>query len=291
MQECEPANALHHQPVRAATRLVSKRRTRRCVRRHVHADVVDGSGARRIVNVVTMSPTKSVDSARGVLIGLTVITTWLVSQYFLLVTNWNGLVALVPILILWQTHLYTGMFITAHDAMHRTVSKNKFVNDAVGFTAALLFAFNFYPRLLKKHREHHKHVATDHDPDYHASHKFWPWYLSFLKNYITWWQLLSMAVLFNVLKLWFDPVNVILLWMVPSLLSTLQLFYFGTYMPHKGEFPSTNPHRASTLPRNHAVAFVTCYFFGYHFEHHDHPYVPWWKLYKLKNQTDEPSGK
>lgn len=193
--------------------------------------------------------------------------------------------------MLWQTHLYTGMFITAHDAMHGTISKNKIVNGAIGFTAAMLFAFNFYPRLLKNHHEHHKHVATEDDPDYHASHKFWPWYLSFLKHYITWWQFLLMAVLFNLLKLWFDPVNVILLWMVPSVLSTLQLFYFGTYVPHKGEFPSTNPHHSNTLPRNHFVAFVTCYFFGYHYEHHEQPWVPWWKLYKLKRHIDEPSGK
>jgi beta-carotene/zeaxanthin 4-ketolase len=178
--------------------------------------------------------------------------------------------------------LYTGLFITAHDAMHLTVSPNKTVNDLVGTAAALLFAFNYYPRLYKRHHLHHKHVASNDDPDYHASHKFWPWYFSFLKNYITLWQFLLMAVAFNVLKLWFDPMNVIVLWMVPLILSTLQLFYFGTYVPHKGEFPSTNPHHASTLRKNHWYAFITCYFFGYHYEHHEKPYVPWWQLYKLK---------
>ncbi|MEL7193577.1 MAG: fatty acid desaturase, partial [Bacteroidota bacterium] len=34
--------------------------------------------------------------------------------------------------------------------------------------------------------------------------------------------------------------------------------------------------------RNHMWAFLTCYFFGYHFEHHDSPNTPWWKLWELK---------
>ena len=31
------------------------------------------------------------------------------------------------------------------------------------------------------------------------------------------------------------------------------------------------------------LAMVSCYFFGYHFEHHDSPGTPWWKLYAVKN--------
>ncbi|RZL43682.1 MAG: fatty acid desaturase, partial [Pedobacter sp.] len=28
--------------------------------------------------------------------------------------------------------------------------------------------------------------------------------------------------------------------------------------------------------------FITCYFFGYHLEHHQKPATPWWQLYKSK---------
>jgi beta-carotene/zeaxanthin 4-ketolase len=233
---------------------------------------------------------------KGLAVALCVIGIWLTSQIFLLTTDWINIVWLLPLLVIWQTHLYTGLFITAHDAMHGTVSPNKKINDAIGLVAAGLFAFNFFPRLLPRHHKHHKHVSSEDDPDYHASHKFWPWYLSFLRNYITVWQVLLMAIAFNVLQLWFDPANVILLWMAPSVLSTLQLFYFGTYVPHKGEFNGSNPHHASTLANNHWYAFATCYFFGYHFEHHERPYVPWWQLWTLKNDASaqpmaEPSGK
>jgi beta-carotene ketolase (CrtW type) len=51
-------------------------------------------------------------------------------------------------------------------------------------------------------------------------------------------------------------------------------------MPHHGEHE--NKHQSATLKKNHFLAFITCYFFGYHFEHHDSPGTPWWKLWQLK---------
>lgn len=188
------------------------------------------------------------------------------------------------ILLLLQTHLYTGLFITAHDAMHGVAAPgHKKLNNVIGFVCALLFAFNWYPRLLPKHHQHHHFVATENDPDYHGG-SFWVWYLSFLKQYITWPQMLAMAVIFNVLKYFFPLENVILYWMLPAILATFQLFYFGTYQPHKGEHKADNKHKSTTLKRNHLWAFLSCYFFGYHYEHHDKPYLPWWKLYQEKNR-------
>jgi beta-carotene ketolase (CrtW type) len=188
------------------------------------------------------------------------------------------------ILLLLQTHLYTGLFITAHDAMHGVAAPgNRNLNTVIGTICALLFAFNWYPRLFPKHHAHHKFVATEKDPDYHGGN-FWAWYLSFLKQYITWPQLLAMAVTFNVLKYFFPVENVVLYWMLPAILATFQLFYFGTYKPHKGEHEAGNKHRSTTLKRNHILAFLSCYFFGYHFEHHDKPFLPWWKLYQEKHR-------
>ncbi|MBK0402193.1 fatty acid desaturase [Adhaeribacter sp. BT258] len=185
------------------------------------------------------------------------------------------------ILLLLQTHLYTGLFITAHDAMHGVAAPgNRKLNNFIGFVCALLFAFNWYPRLLPKHHQHHHFVATEKDPDYHGGN-FWLWYFSFLKQYITWPQMLAMAVTFNLLKYFFPLENVVLYWMLPAIFATFQLFYFGTYQPHKGEHE--NKHKSTTLKRNHVWAFVSCYFFGYHYEHHDKPFLPWWKLYQEKD--------
>ncbi|MFW6276162.1 MAG: fatty acid desaturase, partial [Bacteroidota bacterium] len=71
---------------------------------------------------------------------------------------------------------------------------------------------------------------------------------------------------------------------LPALLSTLQLFYFGTYLPHRK--PHTHDmgrHRARTQSKNHLWAMLSCYFFGYHTEHHESPGTPWWQLYTKKS--------
>jgi beta-carotene/zeaxanthin 4-ketolase len=164
--------------------------------------------------------------------------------------------------------------------MHGLVSSNKKINHAIGWISSLLFSYNFYWRLFPKHHEHHRYVATDKDPDYHHSGNFFIWYFSFIRQYVTIWQILLMAVTYNVLKLVLPMENLIVFWMVPALLSTLQLFYFGTYLPHKGN--KLNEHHSSSLPKNHIWAFISCYFFGYHFEHHDSPGTPWWRLWRVK---------
>ncbi|MDQ1141520.1 fatty acid desaturase [Pedobacter agri] len=37
-------------------------------------------------------------------------------------------------------HLYTGLFITAHDAMHGTISSNKTINNFFGYLAVFIYA-------------------------------------------------------------------------------------------------------------------------------------------------------
>lgn len=219
----------------------------------------------------------------GVFVALLILLSWAASLWLLLnhyTVNWWS--PLTWLLVLLQTHLYTGLFITAHDAMHGAVSPNRNINKAIGWLAALLFAYNWYPRLHPRHHSHHRFVATDEDPDYHHSDNFFLWYMSFLRQYITIWQILAMAVTYNLLILLFPQQNVILFWMLPSILATLQLFYFGTYLPHKGEHAPDNKHRSGSQPKNHLWAFLSCYFFGYHWEHHHSPATPWWRLWKKK---------
>jgi len=225
---------------------------------------------------------KSSIDPKGILIAITIIVIWSISLFLLLQMEVSWKNPLVYLGILLQTHLYTGLFITAHDAMHGLVSSNKKVNHALGWFSAILFSYNFYWRLFPKHHEHHRYVATDKDPDYHSSDNFLVWYFSFVKQYVTIWQILLMAVTFNILKLFLPTENLIIFWMLPAVLSTLQLFYFGTYLPHKGE--SDNSHHSRSQPKNHLWAFITCYFFGYHFEHHDSPGTPWWRLWREKEK-------
>lgn len=220
----------------------------------------------------------------GVLIALSIITLWLVAMVLSLTSvQFSFSSPFTYLLIIINTHLYTGLFITAHDAMHGTVSPNKSLNSFIGKMCAILFAFNHYNKLRTAHYKHHTDVATEGDPDYYNGN-FFVWYFHFLKNYISWWQILLMAITFNLLKLIFPANNVIFFWMLPSILSTFQLFYFGTYLPHRGEHKANNRHKSRSLKKNHLLAFLSCYFFGYHYEHHDSPATPWWLLYKKKEE-------
>src|SRR5687768_6330197 len=155
---------------------------------------------------------------KGVLVAGVIMLSWGALLTFLLAfyePDWR-----MPwpyLLLLLQTHLYTGLFITAHDAMHGVVSADKRLNNGLGTVAALLFAFNWFPGMLPKHHQHHRHVGTPDDPDFHDGHHpgFLPWLARFAWNYVTWWQVVLMAATYNALKLFFPQVNVIAFWMIP----------------------------------------------------------------------------
>lgn len=243
-----------------------------------------------------------VKDLKGVAIAFLIICLWLLSLTVLLslnIANTHPLLILPA--VLWQTFLYTGLFITAHDAMHGVIyPKNHRVNHSIGALAVFLYGFFSYRDLLKKHWQHHHHPATHHDPDYHdGKHaNFLAWYLQFMKNYWHWFQLFCAIVTYHTLhlSLHLSSSNLTAFWIIPSLLSSVQLFFFGTFLTHQ-EPPEgyDNSHRANTIAFPAWLSFLTCYHFGYHVEHHQFPNLPWWQLpdvhrYRSVNQCKCSEG-
>jgi beta-carotene/zeaxanthin 4-ketolase len=224
----------------------------------------------------------------GVVLALAVMGAWAGHLAWLLVgpgMAWGSPLPWVHVVL--QTWLSTGLFITGHDAMHGTVSLDRRVNTAVGTLACFLFAGLSYRRLVVNHRAHHDDPTGEHDPDFAARGRaFWPWFVRFMVRYTTWTQIAVMALKFNVLHhgLGVSQARLLGFWVLPSLLASVQLFYFGTYLPHRRpETPEMAPHHARSLPRNHLWALLSCFFFGYHWEHHASPGTPWWRLWRVKD--------
>lgn len=200
-----------------------------------------------------------------------------------------GLLA-VPVM----TFLYTGLFITAHDAMHGTVAPGRArLNAAVGWLCVLLYALFSFSRLKREHGRHHAHPVSAEDPDYHDGRRagFWPWYFRFMWHYVSWPQLLGMALAYNGLHhlLGVPQAHLLAFWVAPSLLSTFQLFGFGTYLVHRAPAGGhTNAHGARSSGYPAWLSLLTCYHFGRHLEHHVHPAVPWWRLHRVPSAEETP---
>lgn len=225
----------------------------------------------------------------GVAIALLIISLWAISLGFLLIAVTVEQISLHSMgwkaaAILWQTFLYTGLFITAHDAMHGAVSpKHPQINHLIGTLALLLYGLLSYDRLLKAHWLHHHYPASDLDPDFHdgKSTGVVGWYIYFMQRYWSWWRFLWLFAAYVILHMLFhfSQANLILFWIIPFALSSLQLFYFGTFLPHRKPTEGyADIFRTQSNYRPLWWSFLTCYHFGYHHEHHMHPDIPWWRL-------------
>lgn len=218
---------------------------------------------------------------KGCLIGISIIISWATLFYF---ANFVWREKSLNILtILMQTFLYTGLFITAHDAMHgNIIPSNKKINDFIGVLAVTLYACFDYKELLRKHDLHHSKTSTGEDPDYHIQQgaSFVNWYLSFMKNYLSIKQILILCTIGFLFQALFSVslAHLALYWMLPSVLSSLQLFLFGTYLPHLSSHKTNNSFKARSLYFPHWLSFLACYHFGYHYEHHAYPHLSWWQL-------------
>lgn len=221
----------------------------------------------------------------GIFIACIILGLWATSLTLLFSLDIAKIqILFIALAVLWQTFLYTGLFITAHDAMHGVVfPQNPKVNNWIGKICVLLYALFSYQELLRKHCLHHRHSSTEDDPDFYENQyqNFFAWYFNFVKSYWSWQQHLGLICAYIVLRYIFNicDVKLILFWVIPSIFSSIQLFYFGTFLPHRRvEGGYTSVHRTRSIPLPTFWSFIACYHFGYHKEHHEYPNVPWWRL-------------
>jgi beta-carotene/zeaxanthin 4-ketolase len=232
----------------------------------------------------------------GVLLAAAIISAWLLTHvvtvfyYATAATGgwtWTAL-AFAPLIIAFQCWLYVGLFIIAHDCMHTSLIPGRPTwNRAIGQLCLGLYAGFSFDRMMPKHHAHHRHAGHHDDPDFddRAPHGYWRWFAKFFGEYFSWRELaLISAVTWTYLLLLGAPLaNVLLFWALPALLSALQLFTFGTYLPHRPIDPGfADRHNARSNNFPWLVSLLTCFHFGYHHEHHLSPGTPWWRLPSLR---------
>ncbi len=189
-------------------------------------------------------------------------------------TSWFGILFIIAV----QTWLSVGLFIVAHDAMHGSLAPFPSARQPRGRAAGAgaLCRLQFRP-LAPKHFAHHRHpgrptirtsipIIRSADPLVHHLHP--PAFrLAGVRP-----AGIDRGDLSDPLRGYLrqpDPV------LGDPVLSAFQLFYFGTYRPHRhDEMPFVDGHRARSEDFPDWLSLLTCFHFGHHHEHHDAPHVP-----------------
>jgi beta-carotene ketolase (CrtW type) len=240
----------------------------------------------RIVSHPVTLPSRNRQRLLGLALAALIAGGWLgIHAYamFVFELSWNAWpqVLLMAALQCW---LSVGVFIVCHDAMHGSLAPGwQRLNSALGTVLLFLYAGFAWRKIRDAHFAHHRHTGEDGDPDFDTAHptQFWAWYWTFFKRYFGWQSLVFVHTIVGIYWLVFDIpfMQIFLLYGAPALLSSLQLFYFGTYRPHRhgaGHFP--DDHNARSDHFGTLASLASCFHFGYHLEHHRRPDVPWWAL-------------
>ncbi|MCY7339428.1 MAG: fatty acid desaturase [Sphingomonas bacterium] len=206
-------------------------------------------------------------------------------------------VPLAMLLIAVQAWLSTGLFIIAHDCMHGSLAPGRpRLSAAIGALTLGAYAALSYRALLPKHLAHHAAPGTESDPDFHPGEprRLVPWFIRFFRGYYTHGQILRITIVaIGYMLLGASFINIVIFWAVPAVLALVQLFVFGTYLPHRhADQPFADEHRARSNSLSPLGSLATCFHFGgYHHEHHLSPGTPWWRLPRVRRDLPAISMK
>ena len=252
-------------------------------------------------------PDKKTQTWIGLALACLIAGSWLGIHFYAMFAfelTWQSL-PLALIMALVQCWLSVGIFIICHDAMHGSLAPgHPRLSAALGRVLLFLYAGFQWRVLSEAHFTHHKMSGRAGDPDFdeHNPSSFTRWYWTFFKRYFGWQSLVFVHSVVAAYWLYFDVpfAKIFLLYGAPALLSSLQLFYFGTYRPHyhAPSKPFSDPHNTRSDSFGTLVSLATCFHFGYHLEHHRRPDVPWWALPGAKRagvgqdfKGSEPEGR
>lgn len=232
-------------------------------------------------------------SAIGLGLALAIFGSWLAIHFYAMFAfdlTWASLVAALAMAAV-QCWLSVGLFIVSHDAMHGSLAPGRpRLNAVIGATLLFLYAGFGWRKMRDAHFAHHKRPGSADDPDFDAANprSFRRWYFTFLRRYFGWQSVLYVSTIVTLYWLVFGvpAEKIVLLFGLPAIASSMQLFYFGTFRPHRHEAATfADRHNARSEEFGVLASLASCFHFGYHHEHHCHPDLPWWALAGARRDT------
>jgi len=221
---------------------------------------------------------------KSIFLALLVLGGWLFSLCLLLLgSSYHYSVLVFVVAILIRTFLQTGLFIVSHDAMHgNLVPGGKALNAWFGTVFLGIYGLLSYDICRENHIKHHQFCGKQDDPDVPLESLSRPldWYLKFMYSYTSLRQLLGLVVVWGLTLLVLpgdlseSAFRLACFWILPMVLSSAQLFVFGTYLPHR--WVGSCAIVSTDLPEFWSL--LSCYHFGYHCEHHSNPALAWHQL-------------
>ena len=233
----------------------------------------------------------------GMALAALIFAAWLalhIYAVFVFRLDWTN-IGIALAIALAQCWLSVGLFIVSHDAMHGSLAPGMArLNGFVGGGLLFLYAGFGWKKMRQAHFDHHRHAGTRGDPDFDADNptSFWRWYGTFLRRYFGWQSLLYVSTIVAIywLVVGVPMAQIVLVFGLPAIASSMQLFYFGTFRPHRhAEEGFADRHNARSDGFSPLVSLATCFHFGYHHEHHRFPQTPWWALPARRRAELEPT--
>ena len=240
-----------------------------------------------------------------------VVAIYICLQYF------NPATYLLAVLIIGaRMH---ALAILMHDATHYRFLKNRKWNDLITNIVTMYPLFTSIEVYRQNHLRHHRHLNTDHDPDWVAkigvkeftfpkSKRAFLWTLFtymilyrgikdaiwFLQRFqspsmkkkdkaIDWYKIIYYLMLFSILTImgWWQ--YFLLFWFIPYLSTFFMFQYIRSVAEHFGELAYDHDLTSSrTVKANYLERFfLSPHNVGYHLEHHLYPGVPFYHLPQL----------
>lgn len=198
---------------------------------------------------------------------------------------------------------YYALFTPAHEAIHRSIFKNKSLNDIALYSIVAFYLPGSSGKFLRlMHLQHHRFTNEEIDPDHYIAsntrHIFFLWFFwdlyyiyAFNKNrkhypHFSNYRLSAETTIgFGIIAAigFFFPWETVTLWLIPTRVMMWLICFVFMYLPHVPHTYSqrTAPYKATSIRKGFNWLLTPLMMYqNYHLVHHLYPSIPFYSYVK-----------